>query len=275
MSKEETRRVITCIPKSERRRLVRCSLEEYGQYVGGATFSDQAATQILHINMERSYILAVNHATGVLNDAIRKKGKITADDLDDAFRLSGNENRWQILNGIMGALPPGTPARELSDIIRYCYISGRPTKETAYNLLFEKYPDLDVSDTDGRRVYEELPPNVEIYRGCNTLEKRNGYGLSWTLRRDVAEFFAFRHVGDTFPENRAVYKTTIRKTDVRAVFMERNEHEIIYYCPDGEPVVLVADKPTEYYYNFMEWKQNLNKQYGKEENNTDNGHGVY
>lgn len=256
-SKEEKRRVITYIRTSERRRLVRCSLDQFTQYASGATFSGQAATQIVHIEMERAYILAVNHATHVLNDAIRKNGKVTADDLGDAFTFSGNNNRWQILIDLLPALPSGTPARELSDIIRFCYVSGRPTKETAYNILFAKYPDLDVSDTDGRRVFLELPPDVEIYRGCNTAEETDGYGLSWTLRRDIAEFFAFRHMGDTFPDNRAVYKTTVRKKDIRAVFMERDEHEIIFYCPDGFPVVPVTNEPTEYYNDYMERKRKL------------------
>lgn len=257
MSKDEKRRVVTYIQASERRRLVRCSLDQFTQYASGATFSGQAATQIVHIEMKRAYILAVNHATGVLRDAIRNNGKVTADDLNDAFTLSGNNNRWQILIDLLPALPSGTPARELSDIIRFCYVSGRPTKETACNILFRDYPDLDVSDTDGRRVYQELPPYVEIYRGCNASEETDGYGLSWTLRRDIAEFFAFRHMGDTFPDNRAVYKTTVRKEEIRAVFMERNEHEIIYYCPDGFPVVPVTDKPTDYYYNFMQRKSSL------------------
>lgn len=63
---------------------------------------------------------------------------------------------------------------------------------------------------------------VTIYRGV----KVNNYrGLSWTVEKNVAEWFArrFRHNGDKC----YIFTGTINKKDILALFSSRNEKEVV------------------------------------------------
>ena len=76
-----------------------------------------------------------------------------------------------------------------------------------------------------------LPEGITIYRGMFVKDHQvNHFGVSWTLSRKVAEFFATIN-GRTHNPNkdkRKVYKKIINKSEVIAYFKERNEYEIIY-----------------------------------------------
>lgn len=85
-------------------------------------------------------------------------------------------------------------------------------------------------------LYNALPNQVTIYRGMTEAEARKGkkdpieYGISWTLKMSVAEFFAYQY-GRNFSTNH-MKKTTVErsvpKTDIVAYFSGRNEDEVIY-----------------------------------------------
>lgn len=66
-----------------------------------------------------------------------------------------------------------------------------------------------------------LPDEVVVYRGC--VEGVNENGLSWTLDKTKAEFFANR-----FSKNGIVLEKTINKDKIVAVFLGRNESEVIF-----------------------------------------------
>ena len=109
-----------------------------------------------------------------------------------------------------------------------------------------------------RKIFEGLPEMLTIYRGCNKIEfETKCFGNSWTWRRDVAEYFAFRGKGCK-EEDGSVFSAVINKNDIWALLEERNEHEIV--CPpcayDAEKVKLVTDKRTEY---FREYADFINK----------------
>lgn len=75
-------------------------------------------------------------------------------------------------------------------------------------------------DRDEVLAYDSLPDTVKIYRGCQ--KGINEDGISWTLKRDKAEWFATR-----FSKDGVVLEKEIQKKDIIAVFTNRNEFEVI------------------------------------------------
>lgn len=75
-------------------------------------------------------------------------------------------------------------------------------------------------DRDEVLAYDSLPDTVKVYRGCQ--KGINEDGISWTLKRDKAEWFATR-----FSKDGLVLEKEIQKKDIIAVFTNRNEFEVI------------------------------------------------
>ncbi|NBR23906.1 MAG: hypothetical protein EBU08_09095 [Micrococcales bacterium] len=75
-------------------------------------------------------------------------------------------------------------------------------------------------DRDEVLAYDNLPDTVKVYRGCQ--KGINEDGISWTLKRDKAEWFATR-----FSKDGLVLEKEIQKKDIIAVFTNRNEYEVI------------------------------------------------
>lgn len=69
-------------------------------------------------------------------------------------------------------------------------------------------------------VYEKLPDTFTVYRGLQ--ENAQEDGLSWTLSKDVAEWFANR-----FDNEGEVIEKVIHKSEVIAYFSDRDEEEIV------------------------------------------------
>jgi hypothetical protein len=78
-------------------------------------------------------------------------------------------------------------------------------------------------------IFRNLPDTITIYRGMSIAElDSNNFGISWTLKREVAEKFAygFFHNYDTVHLPHTVMERTIPKKDAVSYFLR--EHEIIY-----------------------------------------------
>jgi len=92
--------------------------------------------------------------------------------------------------------------------------------ETWVKLLFCKFeePQLMMND-DEKEVYDNLPHIIKIYRGGV-----NDEGLSWTLNKDTAEWFAKR-----YNKNYKVFSKEISKKNVLAYIDTRKEEEIICF----------------------------------------------
>jgi len=101
------------------------------------------------------------------------------------------ENQWQGLDNWKQLLSSNRPSRH--------YLMN----EEEFNLL------------------QSLPENVVIYRGCQP--KVNENGLSWTLNKKKAEFFANR-----FGKEGIILERTISKNDIVAVLLGRGESEVIW-----------------------------------------------
>lgn len=70
-------------------------------------------------------------------------------------------------------------------------------------------------------VYNNLPNEIEIYRGSQLNEPVDGF--CWSLSRDVADWFAHRYDNS----NPVVHKANIKKSDVFAYTNAVDEQEVI------------------------------------------------
>lgn len=81
------------------------------------------------------------------------------------------------------------------------------------------------------KIYNSLPENITIYRGMTVAELESGdFGISWTLSKECAEFFAFKYGRNFSTENKpkVVHQLEVLKVEILAYFHERNEQEVIY-----------------------------------------------
>lgn len=88
--------------------------------------------------------------------------------------------------------------------------------------MFELADKIHLMSESEKRIFDELPAVLTIYRGVTPYNSDNVKALSWTLDKDVAEWFSKR-----FDEEGIVYKANIHKNHVLAYFNGRNESEII------------------------------------------------
>lgn len=82
-----------------------------------------------------------------------------------------------------------------------------------------------------REYLTGLPEHITIYRGMTEVEYKSGdFGISWTLKKEVAEFFMHTYLRNhsTNHLKKVVHELVINKSDVIAFFNERQEFEIIY-----------------------------------------------
>ena len=79
-----------------------------------------------------------------------------------------------------------------------------------------------IMDEVEQEMYGNLPSKFTIYRGCSY---ENENGISWTLDKDKAEFFANRC--STFGRKGKVIYREIDKKNTVALLLGRNEQEII------------------------------------------------
>jgi len=107
---------------------------------------------------------------------------------------------------------------EYSAIVKGCFLKDEPQREC-------------LMQSNEMEYLKNLPEQITIYRGMTENElKQKSFGCSWTLEKDIAEFFA-----NTYQRNFAtkhlkkiVHEMNINKSEVIAFFNNRNEFEIIY-----------------------------------------------
>jgi hypothetical protein len=81
------------------------------------------------------------------------------------------------------------------------------------------------------KIYNSLPEIITIFRGMTTEELESGdFGVSWTLSKECAEFFAFKYGRNFSTEGKpkVVHQLEVLKVEILAYFHERNEQEVIY-----------------------------------------------
>lgn len=93
-------------------------------------------------------------------------------------------------------------------------------------------------DEEEYTLFQNLDDVVTIYRGVTSYNANNIKALSWTLNRDVAEWFAHR-----YSEDGTVYEAQVSKEHIYTLFQGRNEEEVIVdpnhlidLCPSQESI---------------------------------------
>lgn len=174
---------------------------------------------------------------------------ITADALNGILtRYGGNWGVWRLFTEIVQKcrITPDAFASGLAD----AYTMGHADRETAL-LLFQFANRRDIMNADDLAAFDALPPYLTIYRGCSVEENRAGvFGLSWTVSRKIAEFFAWRF--DAADRGRVVVRTIIPRADVLAYFNTLQEYEIITDVRRPACSVEVAlSEPSGLYWEYM------------------------
>lgn len=100
-------------------------------------------------------------------------------------------------------------------ILIHLFQSDRPGKEHLMN-------------EEDKEVFNQMPDEITIYRAMSKKEYDSGnYRLSWTLNKEVAEFFSERSES-LYEKDILIHEVKIKKTEAIAYFNDRNEEEIIY-----------------------------------------------
>ncbi len=82
-------------------------------------------------------------------------------------------------------------------------------------------------DNEEYELLQSLPEDITIYRGGSIEETNSGYGLSWSLNKEIATKFVTIKSTLSF-EKMVVHEKTISKANVIAYINSRQEEEIIY-----------------------------------------------
>jgi hypothetical protein len=93
-------------------------------------------------------------------------------------------------------------------------------------LLFcnDKFPNRDMIMTDNEKeMLKSFPKTITIYRGVSSRKKldfkKYGFGVSWTLNKDTAKWFASRFQN----RHKVVLQMEIPTSDVLAYFKREDE----------------------------------------------------
>lgn len=100
--------------------------------------------------------------------------------------------------------------------------------------MFRSADPALLMDADELARLQELDDTVTVYRGVRSERPGSVKALSWTLSRETAQWFA-----DRYGKAGTVYEATIDKKHIHALFLGRNESEVIVnpkYLTDITPV---------------------------------------
>lgn len=131
------------------------------------------------------------------------------------YRLQALLNYWQ---DILKHSPEGTLEELIMEVWVDC--ENPHVNLSAWKTIFSEFPidKTKLMSEDDLKAYNNLAGEFVIYRGATS--KR---GISWTLSKDIAEWFAKR-----FNRNGKVFERIVSKDDIICYSNIRSEHEIIY-----------------------------------------------
>ena len=149
------------------------------------------------------------------------------DQAESVFQISCMLNKPYRLAFLKYA-QPHMDEKEFAQLLALCWIQTEAPNQDA-NVSQEEFVEMfqearaeDLMNLDERRTLAELPNEIEIYRGVTEKSKDHIMDMSWTMKRETAEWFANRFEGKG-----KVYRAEVRKEDILAIFLGRNESEVI------------------------------------------------
>ncbi len=107
--------------------------------------------------------------------------------------------------------------------------------------LFRSVDPQELMDEEEYELFCGLDDVVTVYRGVTSYNAKNIKALSWTLNRDTAEWFAHR-----FDEHGTVYEAQIPKEHICAVFLGRNEAEVIVDPKHLQDITLIQEQSEKF-----------------------------
>lgn len=163
--------------------------------------------------------------------------------------------RWDVFEVICSKYEL-TP-KAYNDALKEAWMYGKGTGR-AIPYFFKADSKLLMTEEE-QEYFNNLPDTVTLYRGCSVeeLEGENScFGISWTTSREIAEFFAFRA---DFEEPRMVVKASVPKAEIKTFINAREEFECIWLLCNEEDVEIVTTKPTDFFYDYMERKEQMDE----------------
>lgn len=142
-------------------------------------------------------------------------------------------NSWQ--NARVGFPLTGDPAKQ--DFPTYMRMVDR----LVGNMTFSGYPNptaiiADTEHDNDLSFFNSLSETLTVYRGsCNVPEETAAYGICWTTRKDIAEWFAIRTSRPG--QEPFLLSSEVSKDDI--ILAMANEHEVVLQVEDWQ--VLDAD----------------------------------
>ena len=88
--------------------------------------------------------------------------------------------------------------------------------------MFQRADPAVLMNQEERSMLESLDDTVTVYRGVHSRKPGGMKALSWTLDQEVAQWFA-----DRYGRHGTVYEAKIDKKHIHALFLGRNEAEVI------------------------------------------------
>ena len=88
--------------------------------------------------------------------------------------------------------------------------------------MFRAADPAILMDDEERKLLDTLEDTVTVYRGVHSAKSNGVNAMSWTLDKDTADWFAGR-----YGRQGCVYEAKIQKEHIYALFLGRNESEVI------------------------------------------------
>lgn len=195
-----------------------------------------------------------NKTIRLIEDEYMTKGRVTNTTIQDVMYRTGNHKKYQMFMWIYNTYPMTEAA--LRNGFREAWIMGRCDDYCEAWDIFNRIGLERILSAKEKVLYAKLPNVVTIYRGSHkdeAIHEKETFDFSWTLSREVAEFFAFRGVHFNAEDGR-VYSVRIRKSNMMALFLDRDEFEVIHpsICRSRKSFKIVTDRPTEYFARYMD-----------------------
>lgn len=164
-------------------------------------------------------------------DIIMKRSVLDKDDIDQILKYAGSRRRFQAFLKIIPKLKGENywfALKESYTNTDDLYKCRRHIKKA----FMRKEPGKTKLMNKEELLYlKKLSKRIVVYRAMTERELKNkNFGVSWTTDRGVAEFFYNKYIRN-FSTNhlpKCIHSIEIDKKDITAVFLERQESEIIY-----------------------------------------------
>lgn len=158
------------------------------------------------------------------NDSWRKVGAIlmrpgidSFNRMDEFLSIQDTLTHQEYWYGLQFAYTGSDNLFHLSRRVKKAFYSSRPLKEY-------------MMDAEELEHFKNLPKQVQVYRGMTEAEFESGnFGVGWSLRQDVAEFFAYKYIRNVSTSHmpKVVVTASISNEYVLGYLNGRNEDELI------------------------------------------------